>query len=176
MSDKKTQIERFKETARQLETDDDEDRFNEKLRKLAEHQPEKKTRSRLTSGWDRVPWRRAGDQSIPRGHRSARACSRKVRAVFGPGQAHKQSLFPKSARGFRIRTGSQAEPVPEKCARFSDKNRLTSRACSRKVRAVFGPGQAHDERASPTGKASRAFQIVCARSRMPMARNVAPLK
>jgi len=33
--DKKTQLERFKEAARQLETDDDEERFNEKLRKLA---------------------------------------------------------------------------------------------------------------------------------------------
>lgn len=31
----KTQLERFKEAARQLETDDEEERFNEKLRKLA---------------------------------------------------------------------------------------------------------------------------------------------
>lgn len=38
---KKSQSERFKEAARQLETDDDEDRFNEKLKKLAKQKPEK---------------------------------------------------------------------------------------------------------------------------------------
>ena len=32
--DKKPQIDKFKEAARQLETDDDEERFEEKLRKL----------------------------------------------------------------------------------------------------------------------------------------------
>lgn len=34
-SKKQLQLERFKEAARELETDDDEDRFNKKLRKLA---------------------------------------------------------------------------------------------------------------------------------------------
>jgi hypothetical protein len=38
--DKKSQLERFKEAARQLETDDDEERFNEKLRKLAKQKAE----------------------------------------------------------------------------------------------------------------------------------------
>jgi len=38
----KTQLERFKEAARQLETDDDEERFNEKLRRLAEQKPDDK--------------------------------------------------------------------------------------------------------------------------------------
>ena len=33
-SDKKSQLERFKEAARQLETDDDEKRFNQLLRKI----------------------------------------------------------------------------------------------------------------------------------------------
>lgn len=37
----KSQLERFKEAARKLETDDDEERFNEKLRKLAKQKPEK---------------------------------------------------------------------------------------------------------------------------------------
>lgn len=41
-SDKKSQFERFKEAARQLETDDDETRFNEKLRRLAKQRPEDK--------------------------------------------------------------------------------------------------------------------------------------
>ena len=31
----KTQLERFKEAARELEADDDDERFNERLRKLA---------------------------------------------------------------------------------------------------------------------------------------------
>lgn len=35
MSDKKTQLDRFKEAARELETDDDEERFDEKLKRLA---------------------------------------------------------------------------------------------------------------------------------------------
>lgn len=39
---KKSQLERFKETARQLETDDDEARFNEKLGKLVKQKPEDK--------------------------------------------------------------------------------------------------------------------------------------
>ncbi|MEP3631172.1 MAG: hypothetical protein ABJN04_14360 [Hyphomicrobiales bacterium] len=33
-SDKKTQLERFKKAAHQLETDDDEKRFEERLKKL----------------------------------------------------------------------------------------------------------------------------------------------
>lgn len=41
MADKK-QIDRFKEAARELETDDDEVRFNEKLKKLAKRKPEEK--------------------------------------------------------------------------------------------------------------------------------------
>lgn len=40
VSDKKTQLERFKEAARKLGTDDDEERFNEKLKKLAKHKPD----------------------------------------------------------------------------------------------------------------------------------------
>ena len=35
----KTQLDRFKEAARQLETDDDDARFNERLRKLAKQKP-----------------------------------------------------------------------------------------------------------------------------------------
>lgn len=35
----KTQLERFKEAARELETDDDEAKFNERLRKLAKQKP-----------------------------------------------------------------------------------------------------------------------------------------
>jgi hypothetical protein len=34
-----SQIERFKEAARELGTDDDEEQFNEKLRKLAKQKP-----------------------------------------------------------------------------------------------------------------------------------------
>lgn len=34
-TDKKPQLDRFKETARELGTDDDEAKFNEKLKKLA---------------------------------------------------------------------------------------------------------------------------------------------
>ncbi len=35
----KTQLDRFKEAAREIETDDDEERFNEKLRKLVKDKP-----------------------------------------------------------------------------------------------------------------------------------------
>jgi hypothetical protein len=38
----KTQLDRFKEAARELETDDDEERFNKKLRKLAKQKPDDK--------------------------------------------------------------------------------------------------------------------------------------
>ena len=41
--DKKSQLDRFKEAARELETDDDENRFNEKLRKLAKQKPDDET-------------------------------------------------------------------------------------------------------------------------------------
>jgi hypothetical protein len=37
----KSQLDRFKEAARELETDDDEDRFNERLKKLAKQKPER---------------------------------------------------------------------------------------------------------------------------------------
>lgn len=37
---KKLQLERFKEAARELGTDDDEERFNEKLGKLAKSKPQ----------------------------------------------------------------------------------------------------------------------------------------
>ena len=39
MNEKKTQLGRFKEAARQLETDDNEERFNERLKKLAKQKP-----------------------------------------------------------------------------------------------------------------------------------------
>ncbi|MBB4020279.1 MULTISPECIES: hypothetical protein [Actibacterium] len=42
-SDKKSQLDKFKEAARELETDEDEERFNEKLRKLAKQKPDKKS-------------------------------------------------------------------------------------------------------------------------------------
>lgn len=41
-NESKTQAERFKEAARELETDDDEARFNEKLRKLVKPKPDDK--------------------------------------------------------------------------------------------------------------------------------------
>lgn len=40
-TEKKSQLDRFKEAARELGTDDDEERFNEKLRKLAKQKVEK---------------------------------------------------------------------------------------------------------------------------------------
>ncbi|WP_420859881.1 hypothetical protein [Marivivens marinus] len=40
--DKKSQLDRFKEAARQLETDDDEARFEERLKKLVKPKPEEK--------------------------------------------------------------------------------------------------------------------------------------
>jgi hypothetical protein len=36
---KETQIEKFKQAARDIETDDDENRFNEKLGKIARQKP-----------------------------------------------------------------------------------------------------------------------------------------
>ncbi len=40
MCSKKSQLERFKEAARELGTDDDEERFNERLKKLAKQRPD----------------------------------------------------------------------------------------------------------------------------------------
>lgn len=45
MNKNKTQLDRFKEAARQLETDDDEERFNERLKKLAKQKPDDKKSS-----------------------------------------------------------------------------------------------------------------------------------
>jgi hypothetical protein len=39
MASKKTQIQKFREAARELETDDDEKSFNEKLGKIARQKP-----------------------------------------------------------------------------------------------------------------------------------------
>ncbi|EAQ37063.1 hypothetical protein NB311A_07933 [Nitrobacter sp. Nb-311A] len=39
MAKVQTQIEKFKQAARELETDNDEDRFNEKLEKIARRKP-----------------------------------------------------------------------------------------------------------------------------------------
>lgn len=41
MSDKKSQLDKFKEAARQLETDDDEDRFEERLKKIVKKPDDK---------------------------------------------------------------------------------------------------------------------------------------
>jgi len=40
--DKKSQLDRFKEAARELETDDDEAKFTEKLSKLVKRKPDEK--------------------------------------------------------------------------------------------------------------------------------------
>lgn len=42
MPEKMSQLDRFKEAARELGTDDDEERFNAKLRKLAKQKPDGK--------------------------------------------------------------------------------------------------------------------------------------
>ena len=39
MDNQKTQLEKFKETARALETDDDPERFKDRLKKLVKHKP-----------------------------------------------------------------------------------------------------------------------------------------
>ncbi|MCK0167052.1 hypothetical protein MWU52_05775 [Jannaschia sp. S6380] len=49
METEKSQLDRFKEAARQLETDDDEARFNEKLRKLAKQKPDDKSKDASNS-------------------------------------------------------------------------------------------------------------------------------
>lgn len=41
-SSNKSQLDKFKEAARQLETDDDEERFDEKLKRLAKQKPDEK--------------------------------------------------------------------------------------------------------------------------------------
>lgn len=41
----KTQLDRFKEAAREIGTDDDEERFNEKLGKLVKQKPDDKKSS-----------------------------------------------------------------------------------------------------------------------------------
>lgn len=40
--DNKSQLDKFKEAARDLETDDDEARFDERLRKIVKHKPVEK--------------------------------------------------------------------------------------------------------------------------------------
>tara|TARA_R110002049_G_scaffold306327_2_gene504626 strand:+ start:2239 stop:2400 length:162 start_codon:yes stop_codon:yes gene_type:complete len=52
MPQDKTQLERFKEAARQLEADDDEKRFNEKLRKIAKRKLTDDTKSESTADGD----------------------------------------------------------------------------------------------------------------------------
>lgn len=42
MGDKNSKLEKFKEAARELGTDDDEERFNEKLKKLVKQKPDEK--------------------------------------------------------------------------------------------------------------------------------------
>jgi len=39
VTEPKTQLDKFKEAARELETDDDEARFDERVRKLVKHKP-----------------------------------------------------------------------------------------------------------------------------------------
>ena len=39
MTDNKSQLDKFKAAARELETDDDEARFDERVRKLVKHKP-----------------------------------------------------------------------------------------------------------------------------------------
>lgn len=41
-SNKLSQVDKFKEAARDLETDDDEARFDERLRKIVKHKPVEK--------------------------------------------------------------------------------------------------------------------------------------
>ena len=43
MTDDKTQLDKFKEAARDLETDDDEARFDERMRKIVKHKPVEKS-------------------------------------------------------------------------------------------------------------------------------------
>jgi hypothetical protein len=43
-NDPKTQSDKFKEAARELECDDDDERFKDRLRKLVKHKPVEKQR------------------------------------------------------------------------------------------------------------------------------------
>lgn len=43
MSDDKSQLDKFKEAARELETDDDPERFKERLKRLVKHKPVEKS-------------------------------------------------------------------------------------------------------------------------------------
>lgn len=42
MGNKQSQLDKFKEAAREIETDDDEERFNERLKKLVKQKPDEK--------------------------------------------------------------------------------------------------------------------------------------
>jgi hypothetical protein len=42
MTEPKSQLDKFKEAARELETDDDEKRFDERVKRLVKHKPERK--------------------------------------------------------------------------------------------------------------------------------------
>lgn len=42
MADSKTQLDKFKEAARELECDDDDERFDDRLKKLVKHKPVEK--------------------------------------------------------------------------------------------------------------------------------------
>jgi len=42
MTDQKSQLEKFKEAARELETDDDPERFKDRLAKVVKHKPVEK--------------------------------------------------------------------------------------------------------------------------------------
>lgn len=70
MPDEKSQLDRFKEAARQLETDDDEERFNEKLRGIIA--PAKKVCPECGhvfkgNGWDGIDahWRSKHEDVMP---------------------------------------------------------------------------------------------------------------
>lgn len=54
---KKSQLDRFKEAARELETDDDEARFNERLRKLAKQKLTQDSNSESNEGGGEHGWR-----------------------------------------------------------------------------------------------------------------------
>lgn len=49
---KKSQADKFREAAKELETDDDEKRFDERLKKIAEKNTEKDPRASPNSVWD----------------------------------------------------------------------------------------------------------------------------
>lgn len=45
MTKEPTQLDKFKEAARQLETDDDDERFEERLKQIVKHNPDDKKSS-----------------------------------------------------------------------------------------------------------------------------------